>query len=64
MNPNWRMFPMVASLMLGTMAVGVSTTAPYPLLTLCVGLLCYAMAGYVAINWIQRVRYMRSKGWR
>jgi hypothetical protein len=62
MNPNWRMWPLAVNLMSGTMAVAVSPIATYPKLTLAAGLLCYAMAAYVMLNWVRRVRYMRARG--
>ena len=64
MNPNWRMWPLAVNLFSGTMAVAVSPFASYPRLTMAAGLLCYSMAAYVAINWVQRVRHLRAAGRR
>lgn len=60
MNPNWRIFPLVYNLVGGTAAMAISPIASYPRLTIAAGLLCYGAAGYVAINWIKRIRYLRS----
>jgi len=50
MNKHWRMWPLAANLFCGTQAVAVSYVAPYPRLTFGVGMLCYAVAAYVAVD--------------